>query len=139
MATSSTLEPRRASGRLFLLLGIAVAVLGVIAYVVQIKAQRLTAPWYVPIAATIGLLLVVVSLWRGRTVWRALVLVLLVLFAGAAWAFMLTARLPPYTGPIAVERPFPAFATERADGTPFTQQDLKGEQTSVMVFFRGRW
>lgn len=139
MATSSPLEPRRAAGRFFLLLGIAVAVLGAIAYVVQIKAQRLTAPWYVPIAATIGLLLVVVSLWRGRTVWRAIALVLLVLFAGAAWAFLLLSRLPPYTGPVAVERPFPAFATERADGTPFTQQDLKGEQTTVMVFFRGRW
>ena len=139
MATSSTLEPRRASGQFFLLLGIVVAVLGAIGYVVQIKAERLTAPWYVPIAATIGLLLVVVSLWRRRTVWRALVLVLLVLFAGAAWAFMLMTRLPPYTGPVAVERPFPAFATERADGTPFTQQHLKGEQTSVMVFFRGRW
>jgi hypothetical protein len=27
----------------------------------------------------------------------------------------------------------------RADGSPFTQRDLEGDQNNVMVFFRGRW
>jgi cytochrome oxidase Cu insertion factor (SCO1/SenC/PrrC family) len=111
----------------------------VVAYIVQIRAHRLTAPWYLPIAATIGLGLVAVSLWRARSVWRVLALVLVVLVAGAAWTFLLGTRLPPYTGPVAVGRPFPAFETVRADGTPFTQRDLQGKQNSVMVFFRGRW
>jgi peroxiredoxin len=48
-------------------------------------------------------------------------------------------RLPPYTGPIAVRRPFPAFDARLADGTPFTQDDLAGNRHAVLVFFRGRW
>jgi peroxiredoxin len=48
-------------------------------------------------------------------------------------------RLPLYKGPVAMGRPFPAFATVRADGSPFTQRDLQGDKNSVLVFFRGRW
>ena len=48
-------------------------------------------------------------------------------------------RLPAYTGPVAAGQPFPEFATQRADGSPFTQRDLEGDQNNVMVFFRGRW
>ncbi len=139
MTTSSAVAPRRSPGRLFLALGLTLAALGVIGYVLQIQAQRLTAPWYVPIMATVGLVFVVVSLWQRRSVWRVLALVLVTLLAGAAWTFLLAARLPAYTGPIVVGQPFPPFASARADGTPFTQQNLIGEQNSVLVFFRGRW
>jgi hypothetical protein len=48
-------------------------------------------------------------------------------------------RLPPYAGPIAVGRPFPAFEARLADGTPFTQADLVGGRHTALVFFRGRW
>jgi hypothetical protein len=48
-------------------------------------------------------------------------------------------RLPPYTGPIAVGRPFPAFKARLADGTPFAQHDLAGDRRTALVFFRGRW
>jgi hypothetical protein len=139
MTTAPAAAPSRRPGRLILVLGIALAVLGVIGYVLQIRAQRLTTPWYMPIAATVGVALLVFSLWQGRSVWRVLALLLVALLAGAEWAFLLMTRLPPYTGPIAVGKPFPAFSTSRADGTPFTQSHLKGEQTSVLVFFRGRW
>ena len=139
MTTSPSPPPRRFPGRLFLALGLGVAVLGVLGYAVQLAAHRLTAPWYVPCAATLGAALLVVSLWQARTVWRVLALVLVVLLAGAGWTFLLGARLPPYTGPVAVGQPFPAFATARADGTSFTQRDLEGDQDSVLVFFRGRW
>ena len=61
------------------------------------------------------------------------------LLAGAEWAFLLEMRLPAYTGPVAAGQPFPEFTTQRADGTPFTQHDLEGDQKNVMVFFRGRW
>ena len=105
----------------------------------QISAQRLTAPWYMPCAATLGAALLVVSLWRKRTVWRMLALLLVVLLAGAEWTFLLATRPPAYTGPVAEGRPFPAFATARADGTPFTQADLAGDKNNVLVFFRGRW
>lgn len=126
-------------GRWLLALGLGVAVAAVAAYVVQIKAHRLTAPWYLPAATTIGLGLVVLSIWQARSVWRWLALVLVLLVAGAAWAFLLGTRLPPYTGPVAVGKPFPTFQTLRADGTPFTERDLQGDKNSVMVFFRGRW
>ena len=90
------------------------------------RAQVLKAPWYVPIAATAGAVLLVASLWQRRTVWRILALVLVALLAGAEWAMLLGMRLPAYTGPVAEGKPFPAFATARADGTPFTQADLTG-------------
>ena len=122
-----------------LTVGLLAAVLGVIGYVIQLKAQRLTVPWYMPIAATVGLVFVIASLWQARTVWRVLALLLVALLAGGGWAFLWLMRLPAYTGPVAAGQPFPAFTTARADGTSFTQDDLKGSQTSVLVFFRGRW
>ncbi len=138
MTTTTAIE-RRSSGRLLVVLGLTLAVLGVVGYALQIKAQHLAVPWYMPIAATVGLAFVLASLWQARTVWRVLALLLVALLAVGGWAFLLLMRLPEYTGPVAAGRPFPAFTTARADGTPFTQDDLKGSQTNVLVFFRGRW
>jgi hypothetical protein len=112
---------------------------GIAAYVAQLLANSLMAPWYMPITATLGAILVGVALWKARSIWRILALVLVMLFAGAEWSFLLLTRLPPYAGPVIVGKPFPVFATMRADDTPFTQQDLPGGQDNVMVFFRGRW
>jgi hypothetical protein len=139
MGMSSTEAPRRLPGRLFLLLGPVLAVLGIAVYVVQFSLQQLRAPWYMPALATLGVLLVALSLWERRSVWRVLALVVVVLLAGLEWAFMFAMRLPPYTGPIAEGRTFPAFVTARADGTPFSQKNLEGDQNTALVFFRGRW
>jgi hypothetical protein len=109
------------------------------AYVAQLAMHRLWTPWYLPLAATLGALVLVVALWQARSIWRILALVLVVLLAAGAWTFLLAARLPAYAGPVAVEKPFPAFKTARSDGTEFTQRDLEGDQNSVLVFFRGRW
>ncbi len=131
--------PRRTPGRRSLLLGLVLAALGIIGYVVQLRLHRLMTPWYMPLLATLGALLVVNSLWQKCSVWRGLALLLVALLAGAQWLFLLTLKLPEYAGPVAVGQPFPAFATTRADGTPFTQRDLGGDRADVMVFFRGRW
>jgi FtsH-binding integral membrane protein len=139
MTISSAAAPRRFPGRLFLALGLGLAALGVIGYVVQISTGRLIAPWYMPCLATLGVLFLAVALWQARSVWRILALLLVMLLAGAEWAFLLGSRLPVYSGPVAEGRPFPAFATAQADGTTFTQHDLEGDQNNVMVFFRGRW
>ena len=96
-------------------------------------------PWYMPILASLGVVLVAVSLSERRTVWRVFALLVVVLLAGAEFAFLYAMRLPPYTGPFAEGRPFPAFETRRSDGTPFTQRDLISDRSSVLVFFRGRW
>lgn len=139
MTSSSIAAPRRLGGRLFLLLGVGLALLGVAAYIVQISLQRLMTPWYMPMMASLGVLLVILSLFERRTIWRLLALSAVTLLAGAEWAFLYATRLPPYTGPIVVGRPFPSFETMRADGTPFTQRDLAGDQNNLLVFFRGRW
>jgi hypothetical protein len=121
------------------LLGLLLAPVGVIAYLVQVWALQLKAPWYMPILGTLAAALIVVSLWQKRTVWRILALIPVLLLAAAEWMFLLGTQLPAYTGPVAVGQPFPAFATVRADDTPFTQRDLEGDQNSVLVAFRGRW
>jgi hypothetical protein len=138
--TSSPIDtPDRSRGRLLALSGLGLALLGVVAYVVQILLQRLVVPWYMPALALLGVALVLTSLAKRRTVWRMLALVAVVLLAGLELAFLYMVRLPAYTGPIAVGRPFPAFAANRADGTPFTQDNLAGDAHHVLVFFRGRW
>ena len=89
--------------------------------------------------ALLGAALVAVSLWERRTVWRVLALVVVVLLGGFEVMALNAMRLPPYSGPVAVGRPFPAFEAKLADGTPFTQAGLAGDRHAVMVFFRGRW
>src|SRR5205814_1640445 len=133
MTTPSPAAPRRNPGRPLLALGLGLPALGVAAYAAQIWAKRLTTPWYLPVAATLGAFLVAASLRQARTAPRWLALVLVLLLAGAEWAFLLATRLPAYAGPVAEGRPFPAFATVRADGTPFTQHDLAGGPDSVLV------
>jgi hypothetical protein len=139
MTNQSTIPSRPYPGRLYLALGLLLAGLGVLGYVLQLAMHRLTVPWYMPTLATIGVGCLVASLWQKRTVWRVLALLLVALLAGAQWTLLLSARLPAYTGPVAAGKPMPAFATLRADGTPFTQSDLEGTQHAVLVFFRGRW
>jgi hypothetical protein len=140
MTTSSLAATRRYPGRLYLALGLVVPFLGVIAFFVQVfSMERLTMPWYMPIAAVLGVLLVLASLSLARSVWRVLALVLVVLIAGAEGWFLLEMRLPKYEGPVAEGQPFPEFKTLRADGTDFTQANLEGDKHNVLVTFRGRW
>lgn len=139
MTSPPPAAPRHYPGRLLIALGLGLPALAVVGYVVQLSDRRLTVPWYLPLAATLGVVLAAAALGLARTAWRWLALLLAVLVAGAGWAFVLTTRLPAYAGPVAVGRPFPEFTTARADGTPFTQRDLEGGPDSVLVFFRGRW
>jgi hypothetical protein len=139
MGDSQATLTRRNTGRLWLWLGLCLPVLAIVAYAVQVSNAILTVPWYVPALATLGAILLIVAVCQKRTVWRILALVLIVILAGLEWAFMFAVRLPTYQGPVAVGKPFPAFATARADGTPFTERDLQGGPSRVLVFFRGRW
>jgi hypothetical protein len=139
MTTEPVAAPARSRGRLLMLSGLGLAALGVAGYAVQLSVGRLLMPWYMPAAALAGVALVVASLRERRTVWRWLALVAVVLLSGAELAALYGMRLPPYAGPVAVGRPFPAFEAKRADGTPFTQDDLAGGRDNVLVFFRGRW
>jgi hypothetical protein len=120
-------------------MGLALAVLGIVIFAVQISRQRLAMPWYMPAMASLGVVLVVASLLERRTVWRVLGLLAILLLTSAEVALVYMSRLPPYTGPIAVGEPFPTFQASRSDGAPFTEPDLAGDRNNVMVFFRGRW
>lgn len=133
-------DARRRPGRLYLLLGALLAAAGLVIYAVQFHAKVLTTPWYVPILATAGVALAVAALVRHRSVWRWSATVLLTLFAAAEWVFLLVLfSTPAYTGPAQAGQPFPEFTATRADGSPFTNYDLSGRKSTVLVFFRGRW
>jgi hypothetical protein len=126
-------------GSALLGLGLFLPILGIALYVAQVRAQRLTIPWYLPALCALGVVFAILSLWQARSVWRGIGFVVVLLLAGLGSAFVLVPNLPEYTGPVAAGKPFPAFTTHGADGTSFTQRDLSGDANTVMVFFRGRW
>jgi hypothetical protein len=123
-----------------LLLGLLLVVLSILLWPVQLWAGYLFTPWYVPVLATLAAVVVLMSLWRRRTIVRGVALVVCTLLAGfLVFAFVVLARVPPYTGPLHAGKPFPAFRAVRADGASFTQDELRGGQNTFVVFFRGRW
>src|SRR5689334_13258845 len=109
MTTASAAAPRGSPGRLFVALGLGLAVLGIAVYAIQLSTRSLMAPWYMPCLATVGVVFVAVALWQARSVWRILALLLTLLLAGAEWAFLLASRLPSYSGPVAAGQAFPNF------------------------------
>src|SRR5262245_39232084 len=121
MTTLPAAGPLKRPSRSFIAVGFAFAAVGIAAYVAQFSAGHLKAPWYLPASALLGVACVAVALWYSRSVWRVLALVLLLLVAGGELALLLGSRLPAYTGTqVAAGKPFPAFTTATADGTPFT-------------------
>jgi hypothetical protein len=131
----------RSRGRWWLWLGIGLFLLGLVFNFGQILLLKyLVTPWYLPIMATAGVLLVVVS-FRQRPTWtRVIVCLLLVLLCAGEWYFILSlSRLPEYQGPVQVNRKLPEFTTSLADGRPFTEKDLQQGSPTVLVFYRGHW
>ncbi len=130
----------RHPGRSLLLLGVLVALAGpVLMILLTFVAKILITNWYSPLLGTLGVALIVLALMRSRSIWRWTALVLFTLVAGFGWWALFAMGLPAYTGPVKNGEPFPAFATTLADGSAFTQDNLKGDQNTVMVFFRGHW
>src|SRR5262245_30112933 len=130
----------RHPGRSLLFLGVFLAIAGpALMMLLTFGAKILVAPWYTPVLGTLGVALIILALVQSRSIWRWTAVVIFTLFVGFQWWALLAMRTPPYTGPVKDGQPFPAFATTLADGSTFTQADLKGDQHTVMVFFRGRW
>jgi hypothetical protein len=131
---------RQHPGRSLLLLGVFLAVGGyVLNILLTFAAKILITPWYAPLLGTLGVALIILALMRSRSIWRWTALVIFTLLLAFGWFAVLAMRTPAYTGPVKDGQPFPAFATTLADGSAFTQDDLKGDQNTVMVFFRGHW
>jgi hypothetical protein len=138
--TTTSVAADRSRGRGYLWLGILLAVLAIGLTVLQYALRLLIMPWHLPILTTLGALLVVLALARRGSVTRVLVLLLVVALAGFEWWFVaLASKLPSYQGPARAGEPAPAFQTTLADGSSFTEQDLRDGQPTVMTFFRGRW
>jgi len=100
----------------------------------------MTTPWYVPILATLGVVLMVISVMQRGGKLRMVGTVFFALFCAFEW-FMIgyLARLPEYTGPAQRGEQVPAFAAVQADGQSFTNLDLERGDSTLLVFFRGRW
>jgi hypothetical protein len=102
--------------------------------------KLLVVPWYMPIMATAGALLVLISVRHRRTWPRMVGLVLVTLLTGLEWFFILSlSLLPEYKGPAQVDRKIPSFRTTLADGTAFTEKALEKGTPTVLVFYRGHW
>jgi hypothetical protein len=94
----------------------------------------------VPILATVGVLLMALSVWQRRGILRWIGLVLFVLLCGFEWfTLVVGTKTPNYDGPARRDHQVPAFATTLADGKSFTDNDLQKGIPTVLVFFRGRW
>jgi hypothetical protein len=114
--------------------------LGLALTAVQFSLKFLFTPWYMPALATLGALLLLVSVARRRSVVRIVALLLVAGLAGFEWfLFVSLMKLPAYEGPAQPGRPFPAFHATLADGKSFTEADLRDGSRRAMVFFRGRW
>jgi hypothetical protein len=133
-------EKPKSLGRPLLWVGIGVSLAGIVVYMLQLMIHVLKTPWYVPIVGAAGAVMIFASFLRRPTVTRAVVLALFVALTALEWWFIgIYVNLGPYSGPVAVGKPFPPFSAERGDGTPFTQANLKSDQRTVIVFFRGWW
>jgi hypothetical protein len=137
---ASTANVSRPHHRLLFLAGILLFVLGPPLYVVQFQQKLLFAPWYVPIMASIGVAIMLASVWQRRGVARTIGLMAFALVCGLEWLLLGVGTMTPlYDGPAGTGRTIPDFATNLADGTPFTEKELKRGNPTVVLFFRGRW
>lgn len=142
MATFSTTAPptQRSPGRAWFWAGIGACLLGLAALPAQFGMKYLAVPWYAPVLATLGALLLLLAVARRPGVVRVIALLLVAGFAGLQWYFLVTlTKLPAYEGQAQAGMSFPAFTSTFADGRPFTEADLRDGSRRVMVFFRGRW
>ncbi len=130
----------KSRGRLLFWAGIGLFVLGVASAIAQYALKQLIVPWYAPVLATVGVGFLLVSCRQRPTVVRFAGLGLVAVACAFEWYVLLVAtRMPPYTGPAQVGYPVPTFAALRADGSPFTDADLKHGPPTALVFYRGRF
>ncbi|HEY7331058.1 MAG TPA: hypothetical protein VH592_25705 [Gemmataceae bacterium] len=132
---------QRSTGRAYFWAGIGACLLGVALVFVQMFGLKyLIVPWYSPILATLGAVLLLLSVVGRCSITRIVVLVLVAAFAGLQWyALGPMAKLPNYVGPAQPGKQLPSFQVVLADGRSFTEADLADGSRRVMTFFRGRW
>src|SRR5436309_11574893 len=93
---TSTSAPRRP----LYLLGVLLVLLGPVLYFIQLQLHYLKTPWYLPVLASAGVLLMALSLRQRRGIFRIVFLLLFALVCGFEWFMILVAfKTPAYTGP----------------------------------------
>jgi hypothetical protein len=136
----TNIEQPTSRGWPLFLFGVLFFVIGVAAYFVQMLIPRFETPWYLPILFTLGVVLMAISAWQRRGVFRIGGLVVFTLLCGAVWFLLgVMTKTPPYTGPAQVGQKVPAFQASFADGKAFTQGDLESGKKSALIFYRGKW
>ncbi len=137
-AVTTTTPPSRCWP--FFWAGLLLFLLGPVLYAVQVSLKHLWTPWYVPLLASLSVVLMIAAVRQRRSVLRGAALTFFALLCGGEWYLMLVAtKSPIYTGPAQPGGKLPPFAAMLADGTPFTNKDVENEIRSVLVFNRGRW
>lgn len=128
------------TGRVWVVLANLAMFGGLLAMVVQFFVlKHLDVPWYMAVLGTLGAVLIAVAMFQRRSLFRGLALALFVALTALEWyTLVVLVRLPAYAGPARVGEPIPEFTTTLADGSSFSDRDLRGDP-AVLVFFRGRW
>src|SRR5262245_159252 len=110
MNEQAAIETPKRSRTPYFILGVLLFVLGPVLYAIQFNMNRLTAPWYAPALASVGLLLLVISVARRPGIIRIVLTVLFALVCAFEWFMLLVAtRTPTYAGPATVGARIPAF------------------------------
>src|SRR5437870_1750326 len=88
--------------RPWFILGVLLFVVGPALYIVQFNLKHLGfMPWYVPLLATLGVAVMVLSVAQRRGILRTVGLALFTLLCAAEWLVLLVvAKTPVYTGPV---------------------------------------
>ena len=122
------------------LVGILLFLAGPVIYFVQINRQLLETPWYAPALASLGVLVMAVSVGQRGGRFRKVGLVVFVVVCGLEWYWLAVGTMNPvYHGPAQAGRALPPFTTTLADGKVFASEDLAKGGSSVLVFYRGHW
>src|SRR5262245_4340699 len=100
METSTVVQGAPARRLPLFFIGVLLFFAGFVAYAIQMSMHRLTMPWYIPISATAGVLLMLFSAWQRRSIVRGVFACMFLLACGSLWYMALVGtRTPQYAGP----------------------------------------
>ena len=124
----------------FFLIGLLLIVAGPVIYAFQFGSNQFPTPWYMPVLATVGVVMMAASVWRRGGILRILGTVFFLLVVALEWYFLLVVtRTPAYSGPAQVNTKVPDFTAKLANDEAFSSADLSKGQSTILLFFRGHW
>jgi len=139
MENAPTIKKTASRHWLLFILGVLLFVAGPVAFSIQMNMHRLMMPWYIPILATAGVLLMLLSVVRRWGLVRIALLILFVLACGFEWVALMKSSTPKYVGPAQPGHRLPDFSASLADGRPITTKDFEQGKPTALLFFRGHW